>query len=220
MSTITNQTLTLTITSGSVDTVIRKDNCRVDTFGDYVRLTDYTGERYEFLFSDITSPSTASAVELAEAIEDFLNTGGGGGGGGVETVRGGLVDNTDPANPVVSVQDGAWTPSVSATNDAAVVVSAAYYQYSGGSLCHFSILFDVEMDAAQSSTDITISDLPIPTTFTNGRQVIAAINPSDITQFISCLPSSSGSDIMINVVSANNGDMLQSIAFVGHYEVL
>ena len=103
MSVITNQTLTLTITSGSVDTVIRKDNCRVDVFGDYVRLTDYTGERYEFLFSDITTPLTTSAVELAQAIEEFLNTGGGGGGGNVNSVTGSIVENTDPANPVVNL---------------------------------------------------------------------------------------------------------------------
>lgn len=89
--TITNQTLTITITSGSVDTVIRKDNCRVDTFGDYVRLTDYTGERYEFLFSDITNPSTASAVELAEAIEEFLNTAVGNGGGSITIEQNGTV---------------------------------------------------------------------------------------------------------------------------------
>ena len=103
MSVITNQTLTLTITSGSIDTVIRKDNCRVDVFGDYVRLTDYTGERYEFLFSDITTPSTTSAVELAQAIEEFLNTGGSGGGGNVDSVTGAIVDNTDPSNPVVGL---------------------------------------------------------------------------------------------------------------------
>lgn len=102
MSTITNQTLTLTITSGTVETVIRKDNCRIDTFGDYVRLTDYTGERYEFLYSDVSSPSSTSATDLAETLEGYLNTGGGGGGGGVESVTGDSVDNTDPNNPVVN----------------------------------------------------------------------------------------------------------------------
>ena len=103
MSTITNQTLTLTITSGTVETVIRKDNCRIDTFGDYVRLTDYTGERYEFLYSDVSSPSSTSATDLAETLEGYLNTGGGGGGGGVESVTGDLVDDTDPLNPVVNL---------------------------------------------------------------------------------------------------------------------
>lgn len=218
MSTITNQTLTLTITSGSVDTVIRKDNCRVDTFGDYVRLTDYTGERYEFLFSDITNPSTASAVELAEAIEEFLNTGGGGGGGGVETVTGGLVDNTDPANPVVSAPDGTWTPSVSATNDAVVNASSAYYIYTGGSVCQFSISFQIELGVGEIQTTITVGDLPVPSTFTTSRQaIIAATGAFDNLSSIGV--QTNVSNLEIAVVSPNAGASL-AFSVVGHYEVL
>jgi len=121
----------------------------------------------------------------------------------------------------VSSVDGEWTPSVSATNDATVTVSAAYYQYSGGSICQFSMLFDVDMDVAQSETNITIFDLPVPTIFTNGRQVIAAVNVGEnITAYVQCIPQSSGSDIVLTVESANNGDALQGLAIVGHYEVL
>ena len=116
MSTITNQTLTLTITSGTVETVIRKDNCRIDTFGDYVRLTDYTGERYEFLYSDVSSPSSTSATDLAETLEGYLNTGGGG-GGGVESVTGNLVNNTDPANPVIKPLSNPTATTAPTVND-------------------------------------------------------------------------------------------------------
>lgn len=122
---------------------------------------------------------------------------------------------------LVTANDGTWTPSVSATNDAVVSVTAAYYQYSGGSICHFSIAFDVDMDAAQNETAITISDLPVATTFTNGRQVIAAVNVGfNIANYVRCIPVSSGSDIELFVGSANNGDSLQGLAVVGHYEVL
>lgn len=99
---ITNQTLTMTITIDGVDTVIRKDNCKVQAFGDVVRITDYKGSIYEFLYSDCTSPSEANANDLRDAIEEFLNTGGGGGGGGIESVTGDSVDNTDPNNPIVN----------------------------------------------------------------------------------------------------------------------
>jgi len=137
MSTITNQTLTLTITSGTVETVIRKDNCRIDTFGDYVRLTDYTGERYEFLYSDVSSPSSTSATDLAETLEGYLNTGGGGGGGGVESVTGDLVDDTDPLNPVVNLpylffealltQTGTSAPTVTILHNTTGITFSAVY---------------------------------------------------------------------------------------------
>lgn len=68
----------MTITIDGVDTVIRKDNCKVQAFGDVVRITDYKGSIYEFLYSDCTSPSEANANDLRDAIEEFLNTGGGG----------------------------------------------------------------------------------------------------------------------------------------------
>lgn len=117
--------------------------------------------------------------------------------------------------------DGEWTPSISATNSANVTVNSAFYEYAGGGLCHFSMAFEVDMDLAQNSTDITISDLPIPTTFTNSRQVIAAINiGSNIAQFVSCVASSSGANILLSVNSASNGDSLQGLTVVGHYLVL
>ena len=117
--------------------------------------------------------------------------------------------------------DGEWTPSISATNSANVTVSAAFYQYAGGNVCQFSILFDVDMDVSSNGTDITISDLPVPTTFTNGRQVIAAVNVgSNIAEFVRCQPTSSGADILLTVSSLTNGAPLQGLTVVGHYLVL
>ena len=122
---------------------------------------------------------------------------------------------------LVTPKGGTWTPSLSATNDATAVASGALYEYSGGGLCHLSMLFNVEMDAGQNETLITISDLPIPTTFTNGRQVILAVNTGDnIAEFVQCIPTSIGANIELTIVSASAGAILQSLAIVGHYLVL
>jgi hypothetical protein len=40
---VTNQTLTMTIDIDGIETVIRKDNCKVQAFGTMVRITDYKG---------------------------------------------------------------------------------------------------------------------------------------------------------------------------------
>ena len=96
----------MTITIDGLDTVIRKDNCKVQDFGDVVRITDYKGSIYEFMFSDCTEPSEASANDLRDAIEEFLNTGGGGGGGitSITSTDGSIsIDNTDPDAPDLSV---------------------------------------------------------------------------------------------------------------------
>jgi hypothetical protein len=98
---ITNQTLTLTIDINGVETVIRKDNCKVVAIGDVVRITDYRGSIYEFLYSDCTAPDEASANDLRDAIEAFLNTAGGGGGGGITDIESTTLD--------VSIADGVAT---------------------------------------------------------------------------------------------------------------
>lgn len=94
---ITNQTLTLTIDIDGVETVIRKDNCKVVAIGDVVRITDYRGSIYEFLFSDCTAPDEASANDLRDAIEAFLNSAGGGGGGGITSILSDTLDVTEDA---------------------------------------------------------------------------------------------------------------------------
>ena len=87
---ITNQTLTISLIEGAVTTVIRKDNLKVQAFGDVVRLTDYSGVIYEFLYTDCTSPSEASANALRDAINVFLITATGGGGTSPLTTKGDL----------------------------------------------------------------------------------------------------------------------------------
>jgi hypothetical protein len=98
---ITNQTLTISLVVDGATTVIRKDNCKVQAFGDVVRITDYTGTIYEFLYTDCESPSEASGADLRDAIEAFLNTAGGGGGGGLTSIESTTLD--------VSIADGVAT---------------------------------------------------------------------------------------------------------------
>jgi hypothetical protein len=107
--TVTNQTLTMTIDIDGIETVIRKDNCKVQAFGTMVRITDYKGSIYEFLYSDCTAPSQPNANALRDAIEAFLNTGGGGGGGGgitsITSTNSSInIDNTNPSIPNLSAR--------------------------------------------------------------------------------------------------------------------
>jgi hypothetical protein len=97
---ITNQTLTISLIVDGATTVIRKDNCKVQAFGDVVRITDYTGTIYEFLYTDCESPSEASGADLRDAIEAFLNTAGGG-GSGLSSIESSTLD--------VSIADGVAT---------------------------------------------------------------------------------------------------------------
>lgn len=99
---ITNQTLTISLIVDGATTVIRKDNCKVQAFGDVVRITDYTGTIYEFLYTDCESPSEASGEDLRDAIEAFLNTAGGGDLGYTEYVA--LVTQNGTNPPTVTTQ--------------------------------------------------------------------------------------------------------------------
>lgn len=110
---ITNQTLTISLIVDGATTVIRKDNCKVQAFGDVVRITDYTGTIYEFLYSDCVSPSEASGADLRDAIEAFLNTAGGGSSDYVQFVA--LLTQSGTSAPTVSTLKNdtglTWTPS-------------------------------------------------------------------------------------------------------------
>jgi hypothetical protein len=175
MTTITNQTLTLTITSGSVDTVIRKDNCRIDVFGDYVRITDFNLDRYEFLYTEVDSPASGSSDELAEALQEFLNTAGGGGGGGVASVTGDIVDNTDPANPIVSIPQGEYEPVVTLGDGAAAVTVAVarYTDYGDTVDVRLRVLYEGEVGVGsmnfEISTPVGSSAAPAIATFNGGN---------------------------------------------------
>jgi hypothetical protein len=212
MTTITNQTLTLTITSGSVVDVIRKDNCRVDVIGDYVRLTDFFGNRFEFLYTEVDEPASASATELAEAIEVFLNSAGSGGGGGVETVTGFLVDNDDPANPVVSIPQGTFTPTVSNIQAADDVTVTACWYVDYGTVVSYRIGFDMQLSTGEVNGIFEI-DVPVPSNFANGRQANAVSNNGVNAECLSVTASSSAPNtIAISVIGNASGATIASIS--------
>ena len=122
---ITNQTLTISLIEGAVTTVIRKDNLKVQAFGDVVRLTDYSGVIYEFLYTDCTSPSEASANDLRDAINVFLITAtGGGGGGSVNSVNAGIN---------ISVTGTATDPIINSLSDRYKTTSTTSNSVSNGS---------------------------------------------------------------------------------------
>ena len=122
---ITNQTLTISLIEGAVTTVIRKDNLKVQAFGDVVRLTDYSGVIYEFLYTDCTSPSEASANDLRDAINVFLITAtGGGGGGSVNSVN---------AGTNISVTGTATDPIINSLSDRYKTTSTTSNSVSNGS---------------------------------------------------------------------------------------
>jgi hypothetical protein len=113
---VTNQTLTMTIDIDGIETVIRKDNCKVQAFGTMVRITDYKGSIYEFLYSDCTAPSQPNANALRDAIEAFLNTGGGG-GGGEYTKYVALLTQTGTDAPVATVLENTLGATISFARD-------------------------------------------------------------------------------------------------------
>lgn len=213
----------MTITIDGVDTVIRKDNCKVQAFGDVVRITDYKGSIYEFLYSDCTAPDEPTANDLRDAIEEFLNTGGGGGGGGITTLTstdGSIsIDNTDPNAPDLSIPNGEWTPTISAIiNSATVDVTAALYSRSGN-VVNFSIGLDIQLDAGFVSTQFKIS-LPVASNFSNARQLIFSANlPTNLTF---CVGSSSSADnlMVVDVIGTANGDTIESLQITGQYLIV
>jgi len=122
---ITNQVITITLIVDGVSTVLRKDDLRVQAFGDVIRLTDYSGAINEFLYSDCTSPSEASAPELRDAINEFLITAsGGGGGGGVSSVN---------AGTNISITGTATDPIVNSLSDRYKTTSTTSNSVSNGS---------------------------------------------------------------------------------------
>jgi hypothetical protein len=175
---ITNQTLTLTIDINGVETVIRKDNCKVVAIGDVVRITDYRGSIYEFLYSDCTAPDEASANDLRDAIEAFLNTAGGGGGGGLSSIESTTLD--------VSISDGVatvdgiggdFTSSVVISNETdctATCLRALYSRVNNIVTCSYYL--GIGLDATFTSGGFNVS-LPIPTNFSNARDAFGVITP-------------------------------------------
>ena len=89
---------------------------------------------------------------------------------------------------------------------------------------NFSIYFaGITMDAGESSTSITISDLPIPTTFSSRFQAIGSCSiGADISQ-ISALnieSNTTANTFRIEIDTQTNGDSVFNLAIVGQYLVL
>jgi hypothetical protein len=175
---ITNQTLTLTIDINGVETVIRKDNCKVVAIGDVVRITDYRGSIYEFLYSDCTAPDEASANDLRDAIETFLNTAGGGGGGGITTITssdGSIdIDLTDPSAPDLSIPSGTWTPTISGlVNSISVTALGGVYSRVGNTVSAMAV-FEATLGLVQNQGAFQFS-LPIASNFTEDLNCIGTV---------------------------------------------
>jgi hypothetical protein len=170
---ITNQTLTLTIDINGVETVIRKDNCKVVAIGDVVRITDYRGSIYEFLYSDCTAPDEASANDLRDAIEAFLNTAGGGGGGGLSSIESTTLDvSIDDGVATVNGIGGDYEPTI--TNEAGLSstsVTAGFYSRTGNIVtASFTIELQLAALSTNGSLDFSLPILPAAN-FANSRKL-------------------------------------------------
>jgi len=96
-----------------------------------------------------------TAIDAAVTVETLL---AGGGGGGVASVTGDAVDNTDPANPVIDIASGVFTP---AYNDL-VRITASIFIYSGawtriGENVSFGTQLTGSLSLAQTSGSFTIT---------------------------------------------------------------
>jgi len=70
--TITNGNEKLTITEGAESHSYNRDNLSVGTFGDYVLLFRDFKEHRRFLYTDVTTPTSTSAVDLRDEINALL----------------------------------------------------------------------------------------------------------------------------------------------------
>ena len=170
----------MTIDIDGIETVIRKDNCKVQSFGQMVRITDYKGSIYEFLYSDCTAPSEPNANDLRDAIEAFLNTGGGGGGGGITTITstdGSVdIDLSNPNAPDLSLPSGSWNPTITnspSTNPTVNVISGNYSRV--GTVVTCSLFLDVTMGVAENVCEFRL-DLPIASNFAQEKNAFGIIS--------------------------------------------
>ena len=225
---VTNQTLTMTIDIDGIETVIRKDNCKVQSFGQMVRITDYKGSIYEFLYSDCTAPSEPNANDLRDAIEAFLNTGGGGGGGGITTITstdGSVdIDLSNPNAPDLSLPSGSWNPTPTNTGGTNPNVSIQGGNYSRvGLVVTCSLFFDVDMGLGENTAKFELN-LPIASDFNNAKNAFGIIAYSAVgngeldTWLISA--NTTSNKIIIDVTSVTNTHSFQSLYAVLQYVVI
>jgi hypothetical protein len=93
---------TVSILNDGEYTIITKQDASITLNGSIVALIDFSGQRYEYNFADVTVPSEASGADLAATLNEYLQSTGGGGGGGVESVTGNVVGGTS-TNPTVNI---------------------------------------------------------------------------------------------------------------------
>ena len=93
---------TVSILNDGEYTIITKQDASITLNGSIVALIDFSGQRYEYNFADVTVPSEASGADLAATLNEYLQSSGGGGGGGVESVTGNVVGGTS-TNPTVNI---------------------------------------------------------------------------------------------------------------------
>jgi hypothetical protein len=88
-------------------------------FGDVVRITDYAGNRFEFLYTEVIDPVEASASDLKDTLDLYLQTIVGGGGGGSGTVTSVGLSVPSPTTPAFTVSGspvtGSGTLAIAAT---------------------------------------------------------------------------------------------------------
>jgi hypothetical protein len=148
---IVNDNLRLIYTEDSTTTYILKDNCRVLAFGDVVRITDYAGNRFEFLYTDVVAPSESSASDLKDTLDLYLQTivGGGGGSGTVTSVG---LSVPAPTNPAFTVSGSPVTTS--GTIEIVATGTTSDYVRGNGSRANFEdsvgALTDIEYLLVQS----------------------------------------------------------------------
>ena len=218
----------MTIDIDGIETVIRKDNCKVQSFGQMVRITDYKGSIYEFLYSDCTAPSEPNANDLRDAIEAFLNTGGGGGGGGITTITstdGSVdIDLSNPNAPDLSLPSGQWNPTptnIGGTNPTVSIQGGNYSRV--GAVVTCSLFFDVDMEVGENTAQFEL-DLPIESDFTNAKNAFGIIAYSgvgngELSGWV-IYSNTTNNKIVISVSSLTNTNSFQSLYAVLQYVVI
>jgi len=71
---------TISILNDGEYTIITKQDASIALNGSIVALIDFSGQRYEYNFADVSIPLEASGADLAATLNDYLQTSGGGGG--------------------------------------------------------------------------------------------------------------------------------------------
>jgi hypothetical protein len=72
--TILNDTLELTVERGGVSYSFTKKNTTLVRNGNWITIRDFTSSPITFLFSEVTAPSSGSAVALLNTLRAYLQS--------------------------------------------------------------------------------------------------------------------------------------------------